>query len=84
MSKFKKFRFAQNSPFILEVKPGRYAWCSCGNSQKQPFCDGNHEETGMYPVIEEVTETKTIAWCGCKSSEHPPFCDGTHKKFSGT
>ncbi len=79
----KKFQHAQNAPFVLEVKPGRYAWCSCGNSKKQPFCDGTHEDTGMYPVIEVVTETKTIKWCGCKSTETPPFCDGTHRKFSG-
>lgn len=82
MRKDKKFKHAQNAPFVLEVKPGRYAWCSCGNSRKQPFCDGTHENTGMYPVIEVVTETKTIHWCGCKSTETPPFCDGTHRKFS--
>jgi len=76
-----KFSQAQNKPFILNMKPGRYAWCSCGESKKQPFCDGSHGETGMYPVIEAITQEKTVAWCGCKSSQHPPFCDGTHEKF---
>ncbi len=79
--KRKKFPYAQNAPFSLEMSPGKYAWCSCGESKKQPFCDGNHGETGLYPLIEEITETKTVHWCGCKSSEKAPFCDGTHKKF---
>jgi len=35
--KVKKFAYARNEPFILEMAPGRYAWCSCGNSKKQPF-----------------------------------------------
>ena len=77
----KKFPYAQNKPFILNMQPGRYCWCSCGESKKQPFCDGSHEKTGLYPIIEVITEAKTIAWCGCKSSEKKPFCDGTHKKF---
>ncbi|MBI3617208.1 MAG: CDGSH iron-sulfur domain-containing protein [Candidatus Omnitrophica bacterium] len=66
----------------MEMKPGRYAWCSCGESRKQPFCDGSHEKTGMRPIIEVITETKTVAWCACKSSEKKPFCDGTHKKWA--
>lgn len=77
----KKFPYAVNKPFVLEMKPGRYAWCSCGESRKQPFCDGSHGSTGMLPHIEIITETKTVAWCGCKSTETPPYCDGTHKKF---
>ncbi len=79
--KKKKFSYAQNKPFTLDVKPGKYAWCSCGESRKQPFCDGNHEETGMYPVVVTITEEQTVHWCGCKSSENAPFCDGTHQKF---
>ncbi len=78
----KKFPYARNGPFVMETKPGRYAWCSCGESKKQPFCDGSHESTGMHPFIEIITQTKTVAWCGCKSSEAKPFCDGTHKKWS--
>ena len=74
----KKFPHARNAPYVLEMQPGRYAWCSCGQSQKQPFCDGRHEETGMLPIIEVIEEEKEIAWCGCKCSEHAPFCDGMH------
>ena len=71
-----------NFPFVMEVQPRRYAWCSCGQSQKQPFCDGSHGPTGMLPLIVEISETQTVAWCGCKTSEHKPFCDGSHKKLA--
>jgi CDGSH-type Zn-finger protein len=79
--KKKKFANAENKPFILEMKTGKYAWCSCGESRKQPFCDGSHGSTGMFPRIEIVPDPKTVAWCGCKSTQNPPFCDGTHTKF---
>lgn len=71
----------QKSPYVLEVEPGRYAWCSCGKSAKQPFCDGAHKGTGFRPIIEEVTVKKTMAWCGCKNSANGSFCDGTHTKI---
>lgn len=80
--KKKKFSNTQNSPYVLEVKPGKYSWCSCGESKKQPFCDGSHDQTGMYPILVEITEAKTISWCGCKASQNKPFCDGTHLKYS--
>ncbi len=66
----------------MEMQPGRYAWCSCGESKKRPFCDGNHSETGLYPVIEIIEEVKTIAWCGCKRSEKGAYCDGSHTKYT--
>jgi CDGSH-type Zn-finger protein len=81
MSK-KKFLYARNSPFILDMKPGRYAWCACGGSKKQPFCDGSHSDTGMYPIIEVIKEAKQVKWCGCKSSESKPYCDGSHAKYA--
>ena len=33
---------AQKGPFVLEVEPGKYAWCGCKHSRNQPFCDGTH------------------------------------------
>jgi len=68
----------QKSPYVLEVKPGKYAWCACGRSQSQPYCDGSHRDTGITPVITEIEEQKKVAWCGCKQSNNKPFCDGSH------
>ncbi|MCF8261310.1 MAG: CDGSH iron-sulfur domain-containing protein [Melioribacteraceae bacterium] len=72
---------AQKSPFVLKVEAGKYAWCACGQSSNQPFCDGSHKGSEFSPVIEEIKESKTVAWCGCKNSANAPFCDGTHSKI---
>jgi len=72
---------AQKSPYVLDVEPGKYAWCACGRSANQPYCDGSHRDTEIRPIIEDVTEAKTIAWCGCKQSARKPFCDGTHNSL---
>ncbi|PJA95818.1 MAG: hypothetical protein CO129_09635 [Ignavibacteriales bacterium CG_4_9_14_3_um_filter_34_10] len=32
----------QKSPYMVDVEPGKYWWCSCGKSAMQPFCDGSH------------------------------------------
>ena len=74
-------KVAQRSPYVLEVRPGKYAWCACGRSQSQPYCDGSHRGTGLSPVVETVTEARKVAWCGCKHTRKPPFCDGSHGRL---
>lgn len=69
---------AQKFPYVMDVEPGTYAWCSCGSSSKQPYCDGSHKGSGFAPVIEKVETTKKVAWCGCKHNNDGPFCDGSH------
>lgn len=74
-------KIAARTPFVLDVQPGTYAWCACGLSQKQPYCDGSHAGTGLKPKIEVVDTARKIAWCGCKHSAKQPFCDGAHAKL---
>ena len=70
---------AQKSPYPVDVIEGKsYYWCSCGQSAKQPFCDGSHKGTTFKPVAFKATETKKMYFCGCKASLNQPFCDGTH------
>ena len=74
-------KIAQRAPFVLDVEPGTYAWCACGQSAKQPYCDGSHKGTGIVPKIEDISEARRVAWCGCKRSANAPFCDGAHKQL---
>lgn len=71
----------QKAPYVLEVEPGNYAWCSCGLSSKQPYCDGSHAGTEFRPIVEKIDVKKKVAWCGCKVAGNAPFCDGSHNKL---
>ncbi|MEM7192775.1 MAG: CDGSH iron-sulfur domain-containing protein [Pseudomonadota bacterium] len=69
----------QLNPYQVEVKEGRrYAWCTCGRSKRQPFCDGSHDGTDMLPLVFTAERTETVLLCGCKDTGDPPFCDGSH------
>jgi len=74
-------KIPQKAPFVIECEAGRYSWCSCGLSSKQPYCDGSHKGTGMTPIKIILEEKKTVAWCGCKHSNNGVFCDGSHNKL---
>ena len=64
-----------------EQAGAKRAWCSCGLSKTQPFCDGSHsrEETNMTPVVVTCDKEASYAWCACKQTKTPPFCDGSHR-----
>lgn len=73
---------AQKAPYAVEVEEGKkYFWCSCGYSQKQPFCDGSHKERGFSPVAFTAESTGTVFLCGCRHTGDAPFCDGAHKQL---
>ncbi len=74
-------KIAQKAPYVLDLDPGTYYWCSCGKSSKQPFCDGSHKGTKFVPEKVEITEAKKVALCGCKHSKNGAYCDGTHAKL---
>lgn len=66
----------------VEVKKGEaYWWCSCGKSEKQPFCDGAHKGSEFKPVKFIAEKDGTVHLCGCKYTKNPPYCDGSHKKL---
>ena len=70
------------SPIAVDaIKDKRYAWCSCGLSDKQPFCNGAHRGFEFVPKIFTESKDKTIYLCNCKKTSNPPYCDGTHNKI---
>ncbi|MEW6775824.1 MAG: CDGSH iron-sulfur domain-containing protein [Bdellovibrionota bacterium] len=72
---------AARKPAVLELEPGKYAWCACGKSKNQPWCDGSHRGSPFRPILIELTEKKKVALCQCKHSGNKPYCDGTHSKL---
>jgi len=71
----------QKKPYVMEMESGNYAWCSCGKSKKQPFCDGSHKGSEFKPFIKKIENPQKVAWCGCKHTKTPPFCDGSHNSL---
>lgn len=76
----KKPTIAGKSPLPVQLESGKtYAWCSCGESSNQPFCDGSHKGSSFSPKVFVAEETKTAYLCNCKHTAKPGFCDGSHK-----
>ena len=74
-----KGKVAGKEPKMVELKTGEtYAWCACGKSANQPFCDGSHQGSSFAPTVFTVEESKTAALCMCKQTKNPPYCDGSH------
>ncbi len=79
-------KIAAKGPTMINVELNKkYAWCSCGLSQKEPFCDGRHKlhltkenKPIMKPKIVDFNSEKLVAFCSCKQTKNPPFCDGSH------
>jgi CDGSH-type Zn-finger protein len=73
---------ASKTPYAVEVEAGKsYWWCSCGKSQKQPFCDGSHKGSPFTPVAYTAAASSKVYFCGCKHSAKSPLCDGSHNKL---
>ena len=69
---------SSNKPFEINFpKLGeKYSWCTCGLSQRQPFCDGRHKGTGFKPMRFSIEEpVATVYVCCCKKTTTPPLCD---------
>lgn len=70
---------AQKAPYAVTLTAGeKYFFCTCGRSQKQPWCDGAHKGSGMAPHIFTAEADGEAYLCGCKATRTKPFCDGSH------
>ena len=73
-----KGNIADKKPAVIELAAGTYYWCSCGDSKKQPFCDGAHKGTEFRPQQVVVDQPTKMALCNCKQTQSAPTCDGSH------
>ena len=77
-----KGKIAGKAPLMVDIEEGKvYAWCSCGLSSEQPFCNGAHKGSEHNPHILKAEESKKAAFCTCKQTSNPPFCDGSHSSL---
>lgn len=75
-------KIAAREPVKVDLEPGKnYAWCTCGLSANQPFCDGSHKGTDFTPLIFKEEEAKSCHLCQCKRTKNAPLCDGSHKNL---
>jgi len=67
------------APVMQDLKEGAtYAWCSCGRSENQPWCNGAHRGTQFAPHVFGAKKDGKAALCACKKTKNPPYCDGSH------
>ena len=77
-----KAKVAGKAPLGVDAVKGKnYAWCTCGLSDNQPYCNGSHKGTSFAPKICVEDEDKKVFLCTCKQTSNPPYCDGSHAKL---
>ena len=68
----------------LIMEPGEYYYCACGQSSKNPFCDGSHRNgTDFKPIPVTIEFSHEVKWCNCRHSKNLPFCDNSHRELPG-
>jgi len=74
-----KPKIAAKQPANVKLEAGKtYAWCACGLSKKQPFCDGAHVNSHYEPVVFRLRRQRKCTFVNASALNNIPFCDGTH------
>ena len=73
---------SQKAPYVMDVEEDKtYYYCTCGKSEKQPFCDGAHKGTNFKAAAWKAEKTGKAYFCGCRVSQKGAICDGAHKEL---
>ena len=75
-------KIAATCPKQVQLEAGKkYAYCTCGLSEDQPFCDGRHKGTKFLPNVFTASESCEAYLCQCKRTGNEPHCDGSHQQL---
>jgi len=74
-------KIVEKKSVAVNLYPGSYFYCTCGESTDQPFCDGSHQGTAFSPKKFKIDEPTQAYLCLCKHSKSAPYCDGSHKQL---
>lgn len=75
-------KIAGRAPQRVTLQAGqKYAFCTCGLSENQPFCNGAHKGTGYVPNVFTAEQDQEMAMCLCKRTGNAPRCDGSHNSL---
>ena len=78
-------RITACEPISIRVEPDKiYSWCSCGLTEKEPFCDSNHKKvigTPFRSVKVMFAQEQDVLFCRCRQTKTPPFCDDSHESI---
>ncbi|MCB1122901.1 MAG: CDGSH iron-sulfur domain-containing protein, partial [Verrucomicrobiae bacterium] len=60
---------AGNSPMGVDLEEGKtYAFCTCGKSSNQPFCNGRHAGSEFRPKMFKAEKDGKAWLCRCKDT----------------
>ena len=73
-------KIAGTTPAKVTLEAGKkYAYCTCGLSDNQPFCNGAHKGSEFSPIVFTAETTEEVKLCRCKLTKNAPRCDGEHR-----
>lgn len=75
-------KIAAKEPREVELKAGKvYAWCACGQSSNQPFCDGSHKGSAFSPEVLKPKSQKQFGFACASIPATNRFATERIRKF---
>ena len=63
----------QSFPYKIDAQAGQTLYfCSCGQTNNPPYCDGSHEGSGKAPRSVKIEKDGPVWACGCGKSKNLP------------
>ena len=65
-------KVAGKAPQMEQLEEGKtYAWCACGKSENQPWCNGAHAGSEFTPTVFQAEEAKNSCYVYVQAIKEP-------------